>query len=119
MPNALVAEDEMLIRELILEDLTDAGFSVTAVSNADDAFAAIENGATFDLLFTDIRMPGSIDGWELGRRTRARIPGVKIIYATGYSDINVALSSDERRITKPYRYEEVVSILREMGLTQA
>ena len=78
MPTALVAEDELLIRELVAEELGDAGFEVVAVGTADAAYARIEEGLVPDLLFTDIRMPGTIDGWELGRRARAAVPGVRI-----------------------------------------
>jgi len=120
MPTALVAEDEILIRELVVEELTDAGFAVKAVGTGDEAFASIERamaaGETFDLLFTDIRMPGTFDGWELGRRARAAAPGIMVIYSTGYSDSNVVLAANERRITKPYRYEELLVVLRELGL---
>ena len=116
MLKALVAEDEMLIRELIVEDLTDAGFTVTAVDAAEEALSAIEQDGSFDLLFTDIRMPGSLDGWELGRRALELSPGLRVVYATGYSDNVQQLSARERRIAKPYRYEEVVAILRSLDL---
>ena len=116
MLKALVAEDEMLIRALMLEDLTEAGFSVTAVCTGDEALAMIEQGDRFDLLFTDISMPGAVDGWELGRRARALLPDVKVIYATGHSTGDVVLSPHERQITKPYRYEDVLGVLKDLGL---
>lgn len=116
MLKALVAEDEMLIRQVIIEDLTDAGFSVTAVGSGDEALALVEQGADFHLLFTDIRMPGDIDGWELGRRTRALLPDVRVIYATGYGDEGTPLDEHERKITKPYRYEEILGTLKHLGL---
>jgi CheY-like chemotaxis protein len=116
MLKALVAEDEMLIRQLILEDLTDAGFTVTAVGTGDDALALIEQGADFHLLFTDIRMPGEIDGWELGRRARALLADVRVIYATGYGDDGTSLADHERKITKPYRYEEILGTLKQLEL---
>lgn len=106
----------MLIRELVIDELTDAGFAVTAVNNADDALAALEAGAPADLLFTDIRMPGTIDGWELGRMALALRPDIKVIYATGYNDGDAALSSRERRIIKPYGHEEVIALLKSFDL---
>lgn len=116
MLKALVAEDEMLIRTLILEDLAEAGFSVTAVGSGDEALALLEQGCRFELLFTDIAMPGAIDGWELGRRAHAQLPDVKVIYATGYSDEDTPLSPHERKLTKPYRYEDIIGTLKELRL---
>ena len=119
MPTALVAEDEMLVRELIIDDLTHAGFAVTAVNSADKALAALEAGGPIDLLFTDIRMPGVLDGWELGRKALELHPGIKVVYATGYSDRDVTLTLRERRIAKPYRYDDVIPTLRSLGLMRA
>ena len=116
MPIALIAEDELLIRELVTEDLTDAGFAVTAVNNAANALAALEDGAPVDLLFTDIQMPGPMDGWELGRKALAMRPEIKVIYSTGYSDRTDDLSSRERCITKPYRYDDVIALLKDLDL---
>lgn len=116
MLKALVAEDEMLIRALMVEDLSDAGFSVTAVGSGDEALAVLEQGNLFHLLFTDISMPGKTDGWELGRRAHALLPDAKVIYATGYSDEGNQLSPHERMITKPYRYEDVIGTLKELQL---
>ena len=116
MPHALIAEDEMLIRELIAEDLGDAGFSVTAFASADDAAAAMGPCGPIDLLFTDVRMPGAIDGWELGRRARALHPGLKVIYATGYSEGVPTLAEGERRLEKPYRYDNLIAVLKDLDL---
>lgn len=116
MLTALVAEDEMLIRELAVEDLGDAGFAVTAVRNGDEALAALDRAEAFDLLCTDIRMPGAIDGWELGARARARFPGLRILYVTGYSETRSALSPHERCIMKPYRRPDLLAALRSLGL---
>jgi CheY-like chemotaxis protein len=116
MPKALLAEDEMLVREVVAEDLIEAGFEVTAVGNADEALAAIESELSFDLLFTDIRMPGDIDGWELGRRARALIPDLRIVYATGYSETINPLQEHERMVQKPYGYKDMLSRLESLGL---
>lgn len=116
MLKALVAEDEMLIRALMVEDLADAGFCVTAVGSGDEALAVLERGERFDLLFTDISMPGAIDGWELARRAHALLPDAKVIYATGHSEEGAPLSPHERKINKPYRYEDVIGTLKELGL---
>lgn len=103
MLRALAAEDQPLVLELLVAELTDAGFAVTEVSNAARALAVLERDSSFDLLFTDIKMPGDIDGWELGRRARTLIPELRIIYATAYVDDVPTLSERERHLMKPYR----------------
>ena len=116
MPKALLAEDEMLVREVVYEDLLEAGFEVTAVGNADEALSAITADPSFDLLFTDIRMPGAIDGWELGRRARALIPDLRVVYATGYSETIHPLQDHERMVQKPYGFKDMLSRLQSLGL---
>jgi hypothetical protein len=70
----LVVEDEVLIRTFIAEVLRDEGFRVVEAVNADEAWAFLEAGGHADLVFTDIDMPGSIDGAVLGERIKARYP---------------------------------------------
>lgn len=113
----LLAEDEMLIRELAVEDLAEAGFEVVATGSGDEALAVLEADGDFALLFTDIRMPGEIDGLELARRGKAILPGLRVIYATGYEDGLVDLSSHERCIRKPYTFENLRELLAGLGLT--
>ena len=74
MARILPVEDEMLVRELALEDLTDAGFEVVDASDADVALVILQKDRAFDLLFTDIRMPSEIDGWELAAESQAPDP---------------------------------------------
>jgi CheY-like chemotaxis protein len=116
MPRALLAEDEMLVREVATEDLLDAGFEVTAVTDGEAALAVLAADTGFDLLFTDIRMPGAIDGWELGRRARALIPGLCVVYATGYSETMPALAEHERIVRKPYGFQDMLERLASLGL---
>jgi CheY-like chemotaxis protein len=66
----LLAEDEALLRELTSEDLRDAGHWVACAEDGDMALKVLEQ-ESFDLLLTDIRMPGTLDGWELARTARA------------------------------------------------
>ncbi|MDR2857636.1 MAG: response regulator [Novosphingobium sp.] len=107
----LIVEDEMLIRELAAEDLTGAGFDVVCACSGDEALAVIEHDSDFDFLFTDIHMPGAVDGRELAVRARARLPGLAVLYATGHADAIGALAVNERCVDKPYVLEDVLQLL--------
>ena len=79
----LVVEDEALIGEMVAEALEEQGFEVCLVSNAADALRHIESGAPVAALFTDIHMPGGMDGAELASRVRELRPDLPIVYASG------------------------------------
>lgn len=111
----LLVEDEVLVREVASEDLADAGFEVTAASDGDEALAILREGAGFDLLFTDIRMPGSADGWELARQAKALIPGLRVIYATGLGEAGDGLGDDECYVRKPYNFKDLRQALSKLG----
>jgi CheY-like chemotaxis protein len=106
MARILLVEDEMLVRELAYEDLTDAGHEVTAAGTGDEALSLLREGRSFDVLFTDIRMPGAIDGWELAAEAKQISPGIKVVYATGLNDDTDRKYEGERMLTKPYRRNE-------------
>jgi CheY-like chemotaxis protein len=107
----LLVEDEMLIRELAVEDLTEAGFDVVWASSGDEALALLDGDTDFDFLFTDIRMPGTVDGRELAVRARTIVPGLPVLYATGYNDMIGTLAAHERCVCKPYALEDVLQSL--------
>lgn len=79
----LLVEDETLIAEIIGEALTESGHSVHTVANAQDAIAHLSNGARVDLLFTDINLPGDLDGIGLAERARAANPQLPVLFASG------------------------------------
>jgi CheY-like chemotaxis protein len=79
----LLVEDEALIAEVIGEALVDSGHLVHTVANAQDAIAHLANGARVDLLFTDINLPGELDGVGLAERARAANPQLPILFASG------------------------------------
>jgi CheY-like chemotaxis protein len=83
MATVLVVEDETFKRELVTDELREAGFSVVAVRTADDAIAILETRQDIHLVFTDIDMPGSMDGLKLAAAVRDRWPPVHIIITTG------------------------------------
>jgi CheY-like chemotaxis protein len=79
----LVVEDEALIGEMIADALQEQGFDVFLVSNAADALRHVESGAPVDALFTDVHLPGGMDGSELASRVRSLRPDMPIVYASG------------------------------------
>jgi CheY-like chemotaxis protein len=112
---ALLVEDELLVREVAAEDLAEAGFEVTAASNGDEALAILLEDDGFDLLFTDIRMPGSADGWELARQAKKLIPGLRVIYATGLGEAGDELDEGECYVRKPYNLKDLRKALGYLG----
>src|SRR5829696_926234 len=80
----LVVEDEWLVRELIVGELLDAGFDVVEAESGEAALARYHEHNP-DVLFTDIRLPGQIDGWDVAERCRASNSDLPVVYATGYS----------------------------------
>jgi CheY-like chemotaxis protein len=109
----LVAEDDIFIRAMIAEFLRDVGFDVTEAASADEAMAVFESGAEIDLLFSDVKMPGSMDGSELAERVKDRWPGTHVMLTSGYSS---ALLEAQRRtsdsvLPKPYRPLSVLAAI--------
>jgi CheY-like chemotaxis protein len=78
----LLVEDETLISVLVAEALEQDGFEVRAVANAEDALGALNSGEAFDVLFTDINLPG-MDGATLAETAREIKPGIAVVYASG------------------------------------
>jgi CheY-like chemotaxis protein len=115
MGRVLLVEDELLVREVAAEDLAEAGFEVTAASDGDEALAILREGTGFDLLFTDIRMPGSTDGWELAREARKVMPGLRVIYATGLGEAGDGLDERECYVRKPYNLKDLRQALVKLG----
>ena len=101
----LIVEDEVLTRMALAEDLREAGYSVVEASNADEALVYLNTGSRIDLVFSDIRMPGSMDGLELARRLRVERPALPVILASGGTERIATF------IAKPYRMEQVLSVI--------
>jgi CheY-like chemotaxis protein len=118
MNAVLLVEDELLVRELASEDLRDVGFDVTAASDGDEALGYLREGRRFDLLFTDIRMPGATDGWQLAQQARVLLPDIRVIYATGLGDAANGLTDGERYVRKPYSLSELHKVLAQLGFDE-
>ena len=102
-PVILIVEDDLLVRMNALETIGEAGFEVIEASDADEAIAVLEKRHDIHLIFTDIRMPGSMDGLALAHFVRDRWPPVKIVATSGFAPIAEALLPEGGRfISRPY-----------------
>lgn len=110
----LVVEDEDDVRELVSTSLRNRGYSVLSVPNAEVALQILTEQVKFDLLFTDIVMPGTMDGFELADRAKRLQPELKVLYATGFAHLS-RRPVDQlhgKLIPKPYRPDEIASEVR-------
>jgi two-component system, response regulator PdtaR len=83
-PTVLLVEDEVLIRWAVAEAMRDAGLHVIEASNAAEAMDVVLSGLKPDILFTDVRMPGHIDGLELAAFLETLLPGLTVIIASAH-----------------------------------
>ncbi len=90
--NVLVVEDEMVLRMRAVDIVEDAGFTAVEATNADQAISVLEARSDISLLFSDIQMPGSMDGLKLAHAVHERWPQIKIILVSG----QITPSSDEK-----------------------
>jgi two-component sensor histidine kinase/DNA-binding NarL/FixJ family response regulator len=119
-PKVLVVEDEMILRMRAVEIVEDAGFSPIEAVNADEAIAILESRSDISLLFTDIQMPGSIDGLRLAHAVHDRWPSIKIILVSGRARPSEAeRPADSRFFGKPLGVEQMITELQAMVGTGA
>ncbi|SEK40880.1 PAS domain-containing protein [Pacificibacter marinus] len=108
----LVAEDEKSVRETLVKVLEHSGYHVTATASGDAAFATFEADPTFDLLLTDIVMPGKLQGTTLAKALRARWPALPVIFMSGYaSEATVhgnGLRPEDIRMMKPVQRTDLL-----------
>jgi CheY-like chemotaxis protein len=113
--HVLVVEDEVVVRALLAEELRAAGLTVVEATNADEAWEYLQAGGQAHLMFSDVRMPGSMDGMELRRRVREEFPGMKIVMTSGNIGPAVPGALDGF-LPKPYSFNKAVEIaLRLLG----
>lgn len=113
----LVVEDDEQVRRTACEMLEDLGYSVTAAANGDEAWDCLKEGGEYDLLFTDVVMPGQIRSPELARRARERHPSIAVLFTSGYAqDVIVhegRLDEGVMLLTKPYTRETLAEKVRQ------
>ena len=113
----LVVEDDPLVRGYVIAQLGGLGYKTLIASHAEAALALVDQGAAFDLLFTDVVMPGGMNGRELAEAVRKRRPGVKVLYTSGYTEEFVhdgRLDSGIALLRKPYRKADLSQKIREV-----
>jgi CheY-like chemotaxis protein len=114
-PVVLIVEDEFLLRMDAVDMIAAAGFEVVEAANADDAIEILESRPDITVIFTDIQMPGSMDGLRLARAVRGRWPPIKIIATSGHVHVRETdLPEGGRFLPKPYSSRQVTGVLREL-----
>jgi CheY-like chemotaxis protein len=111
----LVVEDEMLLRMRAVDMVEDAGYTSVEAVDADQAVAILESRSDIALLFTDIQMPGSMDGLGLARSVHERWPPIKIIMVSGQLKLaSIDIPADCRFFGKPLEAGEMIAEMRSM-----
>ena len=111
----LVVEDEAIIRMAAVDMLEQAGFAVVEAADADSAICMLELRNDVRAVFTDINMPGSLDGLRLAHAIRGRWPPIHLILTSGRLAASEAdLPTNGRFIRKPYRAEDVIGTIHEL-----
>ncbi len=113
--NVLVVEDEMVLRMRAVDIVEDAGFTAVEAVNADEALSILETRSDIDLLFSDIQMPGSMDGLKLAHAVHERWPSIKIILVSGQVEVSDSdKPADSLFIGKPLDVKKMVGELQAM-----
>ena len=114
-PVVLIVEDEFLIRSHAAQIIEDGEFDVLEASNADEAISILEARSDIAVLFTDIQMPGSMDGLKLAAAVKGRWPPIKIVATSGFVNVRPNdLPEGGRFLAKPYHPAQLMATLREL-----
>jgi signal transduction histidine kinase len=112
----MVVEDDALVRNFVVAQLNGLGYKTIDAADSRAAMAHVENGAPFDLLFTDVIMPGGMSGRQLADAIAKRRPGLKVLYTSGYTDNAIVhhgrLDEGVLLLTKPYRKTQLAQMVR-------
>jgi len=114
----LVVEDDLQVQETVVEILKGLGYTVLKASDGQSALSIIDSGLPIDLLFTDVVMPGELRSPELARRAKAILPGLEILFTSGYTQDAIVhggrLDAGVELLSKPYRREDLARKIRFM-----
>jgi signal transduction histidine kinase/CheY-like chemotaxis protein len=112
----LVVEDDDLVRSYVESEVRALGYAVTSARNGAEALEILHGPSTFDLLFTDVMMPGGMSGLDLAEQAVRLRPGLKVLLTSGYTESTVKdrrkAASQYPLLSKPYRREELATKLR-------
>lgn len=114
----LVVDDDDLVRTVAVEALEEAGFDVIEATTGEEAIERCRERIA-DILFTDVRLPGRIDGWDIAEHCREADPGLPVVYATGYSIKESRLVPGSHLFQKPYKVDLLVEVIRGLAKDRA
>ncbi len=117
LPTILVVEDEALVRDLLVTELQEAGYQVVSTDTGEKALAILrDRKQDIDWLFTDIRLPGVIDGWRVADEFRLNHPFRPVVYATAYAPEQAGQQlQGSYFFRKPYRPSQIVAAFRRLS----
>lgn len=111
-PRVLVVDDEPLLRTFNVDMLSDAGFDVIEAADADEALRLLEHTDGIRVVFTDVEMPGRIDGFALAELIEAQWPDIGVVVTSGRRMPNAAFNAAARCfVPKPYAAAQVVELI--------
>ena len=105
----MVVEDEYFIRAMVADELRKSGFEVVECSSADEAMDVLHAGANLSVIFTDIRMPGSMDGVKLAQIVSKQFPDIRVVLTSSDPPCNGFAA--EHFIAQPYHTDEVIQCI--------
>jgi CheY-like chemotaxis protein len=112
----LVVEDDRLVKDYVLTQLRSLGYATLDAPNASEALAIVQAGNRFDLLFTDIIMPGVMNGRQLATEIKKGRPDLKVLFTSGYTENAIIhhgrLDSGVLLLAKPYRKSDMARMIR-------
>jgi two-component system, response regulator PdtaR len=114
-PSVLIVEDDFLLRMDAVDIVRNAGFEAIEAANADEAIAIIEADPSIHVVFTDVQMPGTMDGLKLARFIKDRWPPIKIVATSGRVKVSEKdLPEGSVFVPKPYSPAQIIRTLREL-----
>lgn len=109
----LVVEDDPIVREFAAATLISLGYSVTCAADATEALQILKTDGPFDLVFSDVVMPGPIDGRAMASKIVVQYPNLPVVLTTGYADIEcIGAASRFQPLSKPYTRRQLAEALR-------
>ncbi len=113
----LLVDDDAMVRDMVVMQLQNLGYSVVSAANGSQALEVLKRESGFDLLFTDVVMPGGLNGRQLADQARKLNPGLRVIFSSGYADSAVVLhgglDQGVHLLNKPYRRSDLAKKVRE------
>lgn len=107
----LVVEDNLKVRGISIERIRDLGYNVEAAESGDQAYAMLKSGMPVDVLFSDLVMPGALNGYDLAAKVTADFPHIKVLLTSGYASDVVTSSIEHEQpydiLHKPYRQSDL------------